>query len=203
MFSVHTFSSSTGGCGNHLAVDVLDLGDSLADKGSVHFLVVFGGAVTVTGVSDKEDVSEFGELGQLGDLVPLADSVVADEEGNELGEGGKTFKLVNSVIRDPEFLKSGGDLFKTLNSTNGVSSEGEDAEVLELQKLNTTDHVGGEGELFDFLKDSEGLVHLVNAWDDSNELDFGGFGGGLTSGGFPILDGLLAGGWHIILKLIN
>ena len=90
--SVHTLGSGTGGSRHHLAIDCLDLGNSLHDDGCVNLLVGLSLiTASVAGVTNQKDGLELGELSELGNLIPGLDLVVANEEGVEFGEGRKTF----------------------------------------------------------------------------------------------------------------
>jgi hypothetical protein len=202
-FSVEGFSSGAGGGGDHLSVDIFDLGHTLDHKGSIVLFVVFLALVAVNGVADKENVLDFGKLGKLAHLVPGADLVVAQIESGQLDARLQTVQLLNGVVREPQFCQGEADFFEGHNSLDVVAAERKNLEVLQLGERNhTLNSVGAQGEAGAGLELVEGLVHLVHGGNLADELDLSGFGGGEAGGDFPLPDGVLAAGRHLNLLLI-
>ena len=95
--SVHFFGLLPDACRDHLGVHVLDLGDPLDHEGRD----VIERLVSVDGVSNEDNILDFGQLRKLADLVPRLHSVVGNEEGVQLDAWVQSLQLLDLVVRNP------------------------------------------------------------------------------------------------------
>ena len=161
--SFESLSLGTQSGRHHRAVNNLNVGDLAHNHGPVLLL----GAVSVNGVTEKEDVLKVSKLRALCNFFPVLNLVVRDEESVELLEGSKVVQSLDLVVAEPELLERGGHILQVLDPLDVVAGQRENFQALQaLHRHDLDDGVRRQGKLLAVLELVDLVVKLLKGLRD-------------------------------------